>query len=61
MLMLAVDVQHVSSIAGPDAMSSDLVFLTEEDIGELGSGMTHVERMLLQSALEALREEGKAE
>ena len=51
--------EHVSSIAGPDSMSSDLVFLTEEDIDELGGGMTHIERMRLQSALEALREDGE--
>jgi len=48
--------EHVSSIAGPDAMSSDLLFLTEDDVDQLGSAMNHVERMRLQAALEALRD-----
>jgi hypothetical protein len=43
-------------VAGKDAHSSDLVFLTEENIETIGEAMTHVEQLRLATALQALRE-----
>ena len=37
-----------------NVVPSDLQYLTDENIGELGSVMTHVEQMRLQTALQAL-------
>ena len=34
---------------------SDLQYLTDENIEEIGSTMTHVEKMRMQAALQALR------
>ena len=39
---------------------SELLFLTDDDIAEIGSGMTHIEKMRLEAALEALRDEGQS-
>ena len=36
-------------------LPSDLQYLTDENIEEIGSTMTHVERMRMQAALQALR------
>ena len=47
---------QVAGIAGPDAVSSDLLFLEEEDVDELGSAMNRVEKRRLQAALDDLRE-----
>ena len=49
----------LAAAAGADAAPSDLVFLTEQDIEELGSGMNRVEKRRLEAALQALREEGE--
>ncbi len=38
-----------------DILPSDLQYLTDENIEEIGSTMTHVERMRMQAALQALR------
>ena len=38
-----------------DILPSDLQYLTDENIEEIGSTMTHVEKMRMQAALEALR------
>ena len=38
-------------------MPDDLQYLTEENIEEIGSAMTHVEKMRLQAAVQALRGE----
>ena len=51
--------QSIAKVAGVDVAPSDLLFLTEDDIAEIGSSMTHVEKMRLQAALEALRDEGQ--
>eukprot|EP01045_Picozoa_sp_COSAG04_P002616 COSAG04_NODE_97_length_26459_cov_6.507246_4_plen_1426_part_00 len=40
-----------------DVMPDDLQYLTEENIEEIGSAMTHVEKMRLQAAVQALRGE----
>ena len=40
-------------VAGTDAAPSDLQFLTDEDIDEVGAAMTHIEKMRLQAALKA--------
>ena len=40
-----------------DAAPSDLQFLTDDNIAEIGSAMTHIEKMRLQAALQALGEE----
>ena len=52
--------EQVGRLTGADAMSSDLLFLTEEDVDELGSAMNRVEKRRLQAALQALREDGEA-
>ena len=36
-------------------LPSDLQYLTDENIEEIGSTMTHVEKMRMQAALQALR------
>ena len=36
-------------------MPSDLQYLTDENIEEIGSAMTHVQKMRMQAALQALR------
>ena len=41
-----------------DAAPSDLHLLTEQDVEEIGSAMSNVEKMRLHAALRALREEG---
>ena len=51
--------ETIARVAGPDAAPSDLLFLTEDDIAEIGTGMTNVEKMRLKAALEALRDEGQ--
>lgn len=51
--------ETIGRVAGLDAAPSDLLFLTEDDIADIGSGMTNVEKMRLQVALEALRDEGQ--
>ena len=38
-----------------DILPSDLQYLTDENIEEIGSTMTHVEKMRMQAALQALR------
>ena len=38
-----------------DILPSDLQYLTDENIEEIGSTMTHVERMRMQAALQAMR------
>ena len=40
-------------------LPGDLRYLTDEDIEEIGSGMTRVEKMRLQAALQALQEDGQ--
>jgi hypothetical protein len=47
-------------VAGKDAASGDLLFLTEENVGTIGEAMTHVEKMRLAAALQALREKDQA-
>ena len=49
--------RSIARVAGTDAAPSDLQFLTEEDMGEVGAAMTHIEKMRLQAALQALGEE----
>ena len=44
----------IARVAGIDAAPSDLQYLTEEDIAEIGSEMTRIEKMRLQAALQAL-------
>ena len=39
---------------------NELLFLTDDDIAEIGSGMTHIEKMRLEAALEGLRDEGQS-
>ena len=50
----------ITRLAGANVLPSDLRYLTDEDIDEIGSGMTRVEKMRLQAALQALREDGQA-
>ena len=47
-------------VVGKDAHSSDLVFLTKENIETIGEAMTHVEQLRLATALQALREKDHA-
>ena len=51
----------ITRLAGANVLPSDLRYLTDEDIEEIGSGMTRVEKMRLQAALQALQEGGQAE
>ncbi len=51
----------ITRLAGANVLPSDLRYLTDEDIEEIGSGMTRVEKMRLQAALQALQEDGQAE
>ena len=37
-----------------DILPSDLQYLTDENIEEIGGAMTHVEKMRMQAALQAL-------
>ena len=41
-------------------LPSDLQYLTDENVEEIGRGLTQVGRMRLQAALQAVGEEGKA-
>merc|ERR1712072_1497686 len=50
----------VTRIAGENVVPSDLQYLTDENVEEIGGAMTHVEKMRFQAALQALREEGQA-
>ena len=50
----------IARVAGDNILPSDLQYLTDENVEEIGSGLTHVERMRLQAALQAVGEEGKA-
>ena len=50
----------IGRIAGDNILPSDLQYLTDENVDEIGSGLTHVERMRLQAALRAVGEEDKA-
>ena len=54
---LAGHADTIVNATGSDAAPSDLRFLTDEDIADIGSAMTDVEKMRLQTALEALGEE----
>ena len=45
----------LSPLFARNAEPSDLQYLTEENIEEIGAALTHVERMRLQAALQALR------
>ena len=47
-------------VVGKDAASGDLLFLTEENVETIGEAMTHVEKMRLAAALQALREKDQA-
>jgi len=49
--------EDIARVAGANIVPSDLRYLTDENIEEIGSDMTHVERMRLQAALQALQEE----
>ena len=51
--------ETITRVAGADAAPSDLQFLTEEDTAEIVDAMTNVEKMRLEAALEALRDEGQ--
>ena len=42
-------------LCGRDILPSDLQYLTDENIEEIGAALTHVERMRLQAALQAQR------
>ena len=42
-------------VHGRTVEPSDLQYLTDENIEEIGATLTHVERMRLQAALQALR------
>ena len=44
----------IARVAGLDAAPCDLQYLTEENVAEIGSDMTHIERMRLQAALQTL-------
>ncbi len=57
---LARHAEAIAKVAGPDAAPSDLQFLTEDNIAEIGNAMTHIENMRLQAALQALSEETAA-
>ena len=50
----------IARIAGDSIVPSDLQYLTDENVEEIGSGLTHVEKMRLQAALRAVGEEDKA-
>ena len=50
----------IARIAGADIAPSDLQYLTDENVEEIGRGLTQVGRMRLQAALQAVGEEGKA-
>ena len=59
---LELQLRHAETftrVAGADAAPSDLQFLTEEDTAEIVDAMTNVEKMRLEAALEALRDEGQ--
>merc|ERR1739847_261851 len=45
---------HMALIAGASVAPSDLKFFTDEDIQQLGSVMTHIEKIRLQTALKEL-------
>ena len=47
----------IARVAGANIVPGDLQYLTDENVDEIGGGLTHVERMRLQAALQALREE----
>ena len=51
----------IARIAGADIARSDLQYLTDENVEEIGRSLTQVGRMRLQVALQAVGEEGKAE
>ena len=51
----------IARVAGDNILPSDLQYLTDENVDEIGSGLTHVEKMRLQAALQAVGEEDKAE
>eukprot|EP01045_Picozoa_sp_COSAG04_P009418 COSAG04_NODE_543_length_12846_cov_7.281556_3_plen_1215_part_00 len=51
----------IARIAGADIAPSDLQYLTDENVEEIGRGLTQVGRMRLQAALQAVGEEDKAE
>ena len=53
-------VEAITAVAGSDVAPSDLQFLTDDDIAEIGSAMTHIEKMRLQAGLQALSEEAAA-
>ena len=40
-----------------DITPADLQYLTDEDIAAIGTAMTHIEKMRLEAALQAAREE----
>ena len=50
----------IARIAGADIAPSDLQYLTDENVEEIGRGLTQVGRMRLQAALQAVGEEDKA-
>ena len=50
----------IARVAGDNILPSDLQYLTDENVDEIGSGLTHVERMRLQAALRAVGVEDKA-
>jgi hypothetical protein len=49
----------MTRVAGKDASSADLVYLTEEDIETVCGAMTNVEKTRLSAALQALRDKEK--
>eukprot|EP01043_Picozoa_sp_COSAG02_P047966 COSAG02_NODE_4655_length_5128_cov_2.384569_4_plen_66_part_00 len=50
---------YMTRVAGKDASSADLVYLTEEDIETVCGAMTNVEKTRLSAALQALRDKRK--
>ena len=51
---------RIALVAGSNILPSDLQYLTDENLEEIGRGLTHVEKMRLQAALRAVSEEDKA-
>ena len=47
----------LARVAGDRVLPGDLQYLTDENVEDIGSGLTHVEKMRLQAALQSLDED----